>query len=93
MKPVAVKDGATSSSLVESTDVAFITVFYNKNHQYIVPEKDPSAIHDNLALALGHCVQPLNATHVRLPDDIVASFGPVNSEHLLLQGKSWEGEL
>ena len=29
MKPVAVIDGATLSSLVKSTDVAFNTVFYN----------------------------------------------------------------
>ena len=57
----------------------------------IVPEKDPSVIHDDLALALGHCVWPLAAAHVRLHDDIVASLGPAKPEHLLLQGKSWEG--
>ena len=34
------------------------------------PEKEPSAIHDNLALVLGHHGQPLAATLVRLSDDI-----------------------
>ena len=57
----------------------------------LVPEKDPSAIPDDLALALGHHVRPLAAAHVRLHDDIVASLGPAEPEHLLLQGKSWEG--
>ena len=54
----------------------------------LVPEKDPSAIPDKLTLALGHHVQPLAAATLRLPDDIVASLGPAESEHLLLQGKS-----
>ena len=57
----------------------------------LFPEKDPSAIHDNTALALGHRVQPLAAALVRLPDDIVVNLGPVEPEHLLLQGKSEEG--
>ena len=56
----------------------------------LVCEKDPSAIPDNLALALGHRVWPLAAAHVRLHDDIVASLGPAEPEHLLLQDKSWE---
>ena len=59
----------------------------------LFPEKDPSAVHDNLALALGHCVQPLAATLVRIPDDIIGNLGPAESEHLLLQGESGEGEL
>ena len=59
----------------------------------LVPTKDPSAIHDNLALALGHRIQPLAAAHVGLPDDIVANLDPVESEHLLLQGESGEGAL
>ena len=59
----------------------------------LFPEKDPSDIHDNLALALGHCVQPLAAALVRIPDDIVGNLGPTEPEHLLLQGKSGEGEL
>ena len=59
----------------------------------LFPEKDPSAIHDNLALALGHRVQPLAAALVRLPDDIVANLGPAEPEHLLLQGESGKGAL
>ena len=59
----------------------------------LVPEKDPSAIHDDLALALGHRVQPLAAAQVRLPDDIVAILGPAEPEHLLLQCESGEGAL
>ena len=54
----------------------------------IFPEEDPGAIHDHFALALGHHIQPLAAATLRLPDDIVASLGPAESEHLLLQGKS-----
>ena len=50
-------------------------------------------IHDNLALALGHRVQPLAFAHVRLSDDIVANLGLVEPEHLLLQGESGEGAL
>ena len=57
----------------------------------LVREKYPCAIPDNLAMALGHRVQPLAATHVRLPDDIVAWLGPAKPEHLLLQGESREG--
>ena len=52
-----------------------------------------SAIHDNLALALGHRVQPLAAVLVRLPDYIVANLGLAEPEHLLLQGESGEGAL
>ena len=50
-------------------------------------------IHENLALALGHSVQPLAFAHVRLSDDIVANLGLVEPEHLLLRGKSGEGAL
>ena len=57
----------------------------------LFPEKDPSAIHDNLALTLGYRVQPLAAALVRLPDDIVSNLGPVELEHLLLQGEFGEG--
>ena len=57
----------------------------------IFPEKFPSAIHDNLAVALGHCVQPLAAAFFRIPDDIVGNVGPAKPEHLLLQGESGEG--
>ena len=35
--------------------------------------------------------QPLSAVLVRLPDDIVINLGPVEPEHLLLQGESEEG--
>ena len=59
----------------------------------LVPEKDTIAIHDNLALALGHRVQPFAAALVRLPDDIVANLGPAEPELLLLQGDSGEGVL
>ena len=59
----------------------------------LFPEKDPSAIHDHLALALKHCVQPLAAALVRIPDDIVVNLGPAEPEHILLQGESGEGEL
>ena len=52
----------------------------------LFPEKDPSAIHDNLTLALGHRIQPLAAALVRLPNDIVANLGPAEPEYLLLQG-------
>ena len=58
-----------------------------------VPEKDPSAIHDNLVLALGHCVKPLAAALFRLPDDIVANLGPAEPEYIPLQCESGEGEL
>ena len=33
----------------------------------LIPENDPSAIHDSIAMALGHHVQPLGAALVRLP--------------------------
>ena len=56
-------------------------------------EKDPSAIHDNLALALGYHAQPLAATLVRLSDDIASNLGLAEPEHLLLQGESGENEL
>ena len=59
----------------------------------LLPEKDPSDIHDNLALALGHSVQPLAFAHVRLSDDIVVNLGRAEPEHLLLQGESREGKL
>ena len=42
----------------------------------LFPEKDPSAMHDNLALALGHHIQPLASALVRLPTDIVVYLGP-----------------
>ena len=58
----------------------------------IVPEKDSSVIHNNLALSLGHRLQPLAAALVKLPDDIiVANLGPAKPENLLHQGKSGEG--
>ena len=47
----------------------------------LFPEKDPSAIQDNLVLALG------------LPDDIVVNLGPTKPKYLLIQGESGEGEL
>ena len=43
----------------------------------IFPEKDPSAIYYNLALTLGHHVQPLAAALVRLPIEIVGNLGMV----------------
>ena len=49
----------------------------------LVPEKDPSAIPDDLALALGHCVWPLAAAHVRLQDDIVKTLKLNKSAQLL----------
>ena len=57
----------------------------------ILPEKDPSAIHDNLALALGHRAQPLAAALVRLSDDIGVNLGQAEPEYLLLQGESGKG--
>ena len=33
----------------------------------LIPKNDPSAIHDSIAMALGHRVQPLGAALVRLP--------------------------
>ena len=59
----------------------------------VFPEKDPSADHDNLALALRHRVQPLAAALVRLPVDKVVILGPAEPEQLLFYGESWEGEL
>ena len=59
----------------------------------LFPEKDPCAIHDNLALALGHHIQPLAAALVRLPNDIVANLGPAEPEHLLPRGEFGEGAL
>ena len=56
-------------------------------------EKDPSGIHDNLALALSHRAQPLAAALVRLSDDIVINLGLVEPKHLLHQGESGEVEL
>ena len=64
--------------------------YHPDSAETLVPEKDPSAIPDDLGMALGHCVWPLAAAHVRLHDDIVASLGPAEPEHLLLQDKSWE---
>ena len=40
------------------------------------PKRDPSDIHDNIAQSLGHSVQSLASTLVRLPDDIVVILGP-----------------
>ena len=51
----------------------------------LVPEKDPSCIPDNLAVALGHRVWSLAAAYVRLHDNIVTSLGLAKPEHLLLQ--------
>ena len=45
-------------------------------------EKDRSAIHDNLALALGHRVQPLAAALVRLP---------VNLGLIQVREEGWKG--
>ena len=59
----------------------------------IFPEKDPGAIHDNFALALGHHIQPLAAALVRLPDDIVTNLGPAEPEYLPLRGEFGEGSL
>ena len=53
----------------------------------------PSAIHDNHAVALEHCVQPLAATLFRLPDDIVGNLGPVEPEQFLVQGESGKDKL
>ena len=47
----------------------------------------------NLALVLGHRIQPLAAALVRLPDDIVAMLGPAEPEYLLLQGEFGDGAL
>ena len=58
----------------------------------LFPEKDSSAIHDNLALVLGHSILPRAAALVRLPYDIVGNLVPVEAEHLWLQGESGEGE-
>ena len=41
----------------------------------------------NLALVLGHFIQPRAAANVRLPDDIVANLGQTEPEHLLIQGE------
>ena len=46
----------------------------------LVAENYPSAIHDNLALALEHSIQPLTAALVRFPGDIFASLGKVQCE-------------
>ena len=54
----------------------------------LFPEKDPSDIHDNLALALGHRAQPLAAALVSLSYDIVVNLGPAEPELILLQSKS-----
>ena len=59
----------------------------------IFHDKDPSTIHDNLALALEHCTQPLAAVLFRLSDEIVVNLGQAEPEHLLLHGESGEGEL
>ena len=50
-------------------------------------------IHDNLALALGHRVQPLAFAHIKLTDDIVAILGLVEPEHIMLHGESGEDAL
>ena len=52
----------------------------------IFPENDPSDILDNLALARGHCIQPLAAARVRLPDDIFANSALGKSGEGALQG-------
>ena len=59
----------------------------------LFPEKNSSAIHDNLTLALGHRIQPLAAALVRLTDDIFANLGPAEPEYLLLWGEFGEGTL
>ena len=59
----------------------------------LFPDKDPSDIHDNLALPLRHHAQPLAAALVRLLDDIVSNLGLAKDKHLLLQGDSGEVEL
>ena len=58
----------------------------------LFPEKDHSAIHEYLALALGHCVQPLATALFRIPDDIVSNLGLAEPDYLLLQDESGEGE-
>ena len=59
----------------------------------LFPIKDPSDIHDNLALAIGHRAQPFAAALVSISDDIVVNLGFSDPEHLLPQGESGEGEL
>ena len=49
--------------------------------------------HPRLFMTISHRVQPLAASLVRLPDDIVANLSPAEPEHLLLQGQSGEGKL
>ena len=71
----------------------FLIAVHQESVGTLFPEKDRSAIHENLALAIRHCVQPLAAALVRTPDDIVINLGPAEPEHLLLQGQSGEGEL
>ena len=70
--------------------LAHLIAFHSDAVGTLFPEKDPSAIHDNLALALEHLIQPLAAALFRLPDDKVANLGPAEPEHLLLHGESGE---
>ena len=68
-------------------------LLFTQNLLKLFSLKNPTAIHDNLAIVLGHRTEPLAAALVRLTDDIVVNLGPAEPEHLLLQGKSGEGEL
>ena len=53
---------------------AHLVAVYPESVGTLFAEKDPSAIHDDLVLALGQCAQPL--ARVRLSDDIVVNLGP-----------------
>ena len=68
------------------TVLAHLVTVHSESVGILFSEKDPSAIHKNLALALGHRIQTLAAALVRLPEDIVDNLGPAEPEHLLLQG-------
>ena len=70
---------------------AHLTAVHPESVGTLFFEKDPSFIHDNLAL--GHRAQPFAATLVRPFDDIVVNLGPTKPEHLLLKGESGEVEL
>ena len=48
--------------------IAHLVAVLSESIGTLFTEKDPSAIHNNLALALGHHAQPLAAALVRLSD-------------------------
>ena len=64
--------------------LAHLVAVHSESIGPLFPDKDPSAVNNNLALALGHVAKPLDAALVRLSDDIIVNLNPADPEHLLL---------